>query len=237
MQRFAKITAILLLSLILVTPASALRSSIYFLGQADGFVFHPGSDWSETDLFDGFKNVMPGDRLTETIDVRNATGDCDTVKIYFKAETPQIPEGETPGSMAKFLSQLGMQVAQNDTVIFDASPADIDLLAEYVQLGEFAAGESTTLDIVLVVPLTLGSEYMHRTGAVDWTFMAECYVDGEIVEPDEPDVPQPIPNPTPNGPRTLDLIEQYYGLLIISAIGLIISVITIRRLLHKTEEQ
>ena len=237
MRRITKIIAVLLLSLILAAPASALRSSVYFLGLADGFIFHPGSDWSETDLFDGFKNVMPGDRLTETIDVRNATGDCDTVKIYFKAEIPQIAEGETPGSMAKFLSQLGMQITQDETVLFDASPADIDLLAEYVQLGEFAAGESATLNIVLNVPLTLGSEYMHRTGVVDWVFMAECYVDGEIVEPDNPDEPQPIPNPTPNGPRTLDLIEQYYGLLIISAIGLIISVITIRRLLHKAEEQ
>jgi hypothetical protein len=57
MKYFAKITAALLLSLILSTPTSALRSSVYFLGQADQFVFHPGTSWSDTDLFDGFEGI------------------------------------------------------------------------------------------------------------------------------------------------------------------------------------
>ena len=87
MKKFATISTILLLSLILVAPASALRSSVYFLGQAEKFVFHPGSDWSDTDLFDGFKNAMPGDKLTESISVRNAAGDCDAA---FRRAGPSV---------------------------------------------------------------------------------------------------------------------------------------------------
>ena len=231
MKKFATISTILLLSLILVAPASALRSSVYFLGQAEKFVFHPGSDWSDTDLFDDFKNVMPGDKLTESISVRNAAGDCDTVKIYLKAETPEATDGETAASMAVFLAQLSMTVTRDGETIYEASPDQLAGLADFYLLGEYAAGESTTLDISLNVPLTLGSEYMHRSGAVDWTFMAECYVNGEIVEPDEPE-----PLPVPDGPRTLDYLSQYIGLLIISIIGLIISIFTIRYLRQQEEE-
>lgn len=229
MKKYLAFSMILLLSLILVAPTSALRSSVYFLGQAEKFVFHPGSDWSDTDLFDGFKNAMPGDKLTESVSVRNAAGDCDTVKIYLKAETSEPTEGETAATMADFLAQLSMTVTQDGEVIYEASPDQLAGLAEFRELGEFAAGESTTFDISLNVPLSLGSEYMHRSGAVDWTFMAECYVDGEIVEPDEPE-PQPLPVPTPDGPRTFDYISQYYGLLVISIIGLIICIFTIRHL-------
>ena len=229
MKKIAKITAILLLSLILVAPVSALRSTVYFLGQADSFVFHPGSDWSDTDLFDGFKNVMPGDKVTELLEVRNVASDCDTVKIFLKAETPEAVDGETASSMADFLAQLSMKVEQDGTVIYEASPDQLAGLADYVQLGAFAAGESTNLNITLVVPTTLGSEYMHRSGAVDWTFMAECYVDGEIVEPDEPDGPLPPPNPNPNGPQTFDYIVQYFGLFLASVLGLIIAIALIRK--------
>ena len=227
MKKIATITAILLLSLILVTPASALRSAVYFLGQADRFVFHPGSDWSDTDLFDNFEGLMPGDGRTEEIQVRNASNDCDYVKIYLKAEA--IDDAE----MADFLAQLQMKVDHDDTIIYEATPDQTDGLTDFILLGTYNPGDATTLNVTLEVPITLGSEYMHRTGEVDWTFMAECYVDGEIVEPDEP---EPLPVPTPDGPRTLDYISQYYGLLVASTIGLIICIFVIRHLRQQDDK-
>ena len=231
MKKITKITAILLLSLILAAPTSALRSAVYFLGQADSFVFHPGSDWSDTDLFDNFEGLMPGDKRTEEIQVRNASGDCDYVKIYLKAEAAEDP------TMADFLSQLQMVVKNGDQVIYQASPDQTAGLSEFALLGTYNPGDASTLDVILEVPITLGNEYMHREGAVDWTFMAECYVDGEIVEPDDPgnpDGPLPPPNPTPNGPQTFDYIVQYFGLFLASALGLIISIALIRK--YKKED-
>ena len=228
MKKITIIAAILLLSLILAAPTSALRSAVYFLGQADSFVFHPGSDWSDTDLFDNFEGLMPGDKRTEEIQVRNASGDCDYVKIYLKAEAQEDPE------MADFLAQLRMKVDNNGTVIYEASPDQTAGLTEYALLGAYNPGDSTTLNVVIEVPATLGNEYMHREGAVDWTFMAECYVDGEIVEPDNPDGPLPPPNPTPNGPQTFDYIVQYFGLFLGSVLGLIIAIALIRK--YKKEE-
>jgi len=235
MKKITKITAILLLSLILAAPASALRSSVYFLGQADRFVFHPGTSWSDTDLFDNFEGLMPGDTRTEEINVRNAANDCDVVKLYLKAESLDDPE------MTDFLAQLKMTIKNGNVVIYEASPDQVDGLGEFVSLGAYQPGESTTLNVILEVPITLSNEYMHREGFVDWVFMAECYVDGEIVEPDDPGSdepqPQPVPNPTPNGPRTLDIIEQYFGMLILSVIGLVISILVIRHLLKNADRQ
>lgn len=226
MKKFITISAILLLSLVLAMPASALRSSVYFLGQADSFVFHPGTSWSDTDLFDNFKGLMPGDTRTEEINVRNASNDCDRIKLYLKAEAIDDP------ATADFLAQLNMTVKNGDSVIYQASPDQVDGLGDFVSLGAYKPGESTTLNVILEVPITLGNEYMHRDGNVDWVFMAECYVDGEIVDP-EPgeDEPKPLPvDPTPNhGPQTEDFIIQSVAILIISVLGLFLAIIFLRR--------
>ena len=227
MKKFIALFAILLLSLVLAMPASALRSSVYFLGQADKFVFHPGTSWSDTDLFDNFKGLMPGDTRTEEINVRNASNDCDKIKLYLKAEAIDDP------AMTDFLAQLNMTVKNGDTVIYQASPDRVDGLGDFVSLGTYQPGESTTLNVILEAPITLGNEYMHRDGNVDWVFMAECYVDGEIVEPDNPsgDQPKPLPvDPTlSHGPQTEDFIIQSVAILIISVLGLFLAVIFLRR--------
>jgi hypothetical protein len=62
--------------------------------------------------------------------------------------------------------------------------------------------------------------------------MAECYVDGEIVDP-EPgeDELKPLPvDPTPShGPQTEDIIAQSVAILIISVIGLFLVIVFLRR--------
>ena len=62
----------LLLTVSLATSAFA-TSSITFKGFSAGFDFQPGSEYTESDLFDGFKNVMPGDTVTDTITFTNGT--------------------------------------------------------------------------------------------------------------------------------------------------------------------
>ena len=244
MKKLANIMTVLLLSLILTTPASALNSSVYFLGQADSFVFHPGTSWSETDLFDGFKNAMPGDTLTETVSVRNSANDCDYVKIYLKADSLNNP------TMSDFLAQLQMKVTQSGSVIYESSPNQTDGLTDYTLLGQFNPGDSADLAIELKVPLSLDNEYMHRSGEVVWTFLAECYEDDEIVNPpepdnpdepdtpvvpdepsapDTPDTPTPVKPDKPNTPRTIDLIIRYAVIFAISLLGLIAAINTIRR--------
>ena len=167
------------------TPIAAKAdedASVTYEGGAESFVFLPGSKYSPTSLFPNFENAMPGDVLTQEITVKNNKAGVDYVKIYLKAvphddtENPlseKVAATETVASMTEFLSQLSMTVKNGSEVIFDASPAETAGLTDYVLLGSFAQGESTTLTVELSVPIELGNEYANRVGEVDWVFLAE----------------------------------------------------------------
>ena len=62
-------TALLLLSF--AVTSFAADGKVTYSGNAGDFVFEPGSDQSLTDLFPNFKDVMPGDSLTQKITVKN----------------------------------------------------------------------------------------------------------------------------------------------------------------------
>ena len=86
MKRKMKISFSLLTAVILVlslgAAALAEGASVSYEGGAEQFVFLPGSDYTDTDLFDGFKGVMPGDTVTQKITVTNRLSGSDTVKLY-----------------------------------------------------------------------------------------------------------------------------------------------------------
>ena len=193
-----KLTALLLSFFLLVTMAlSALAadSIVTFEGLSEGFTFSPGGIHTQTELFDNFKAVMPGDNLTESIRVINNADDCDYVKIYLRAEPHDETEnplsesvaaaGETVASMHDFLAQLYMRVYNGDALIYEASPDQTDGHAENVLLGTYRNGEFADLSVELEVPVTLGNEYARRTGEVDWVFTVEGYDDVDP-EPEDP---------------------------------------------------
>ena len=95
-RTFSKISS-LLLALIMVfsmsVTAFAADSTITFKGLQEGFEAQPGSEYTDTDLFDNFKDVMPGDQLTETIQIRNEAADCDYIKVYMTSYSLPLFDG------------------------------------------------------------------------------------------------------------------------------------------------
>ena len=199
MKRIAFVLALVLLLL----PVSVYATgSVEFTGK--GFAFAPGSEYTTTDLFDGLKNVMPGDELTENITIKNNVSGFDYVKLYIRAEAHD-EEGnpltysepfenedghdqanidgvrdETVVTMADFLSKLTMEVYLVNAdgtkqSIFSASPDQTAQLTDNVLLGTFAKGKSAKLEAVLTVPAGLGNEYAYRVGEVDWVFTVEGF--------------------------------------------------------------
>lgn len=158
--------------------------------------------YTATDLFDNFKNVMPGDNLEQAVEVSNAGSK--SVKVYLRAEAhdevgnpltyaeageeidgkdqktdPENGLGgagqrdENVATMSDFLAQLHMTVMVDGATVFDASPNLEAQLADGVLLGELAAGESLWLDTTLNVPIELDNVYANRVGEVDWVFTVE----------------------------------------------------------------
>lgn len=178
----------LLLTVSLATSAFA-TSSITFKGFSAGFDFQPGSEYTETDLFDGFKNVMPGDTVTDTITFTNEATDCDYVNLYMRAVahdeagnplSEKVAEKETVATMTEFLSKLSMKVWNGTKLIYDASPDQLDGLQNNTLLGTFRTGDTTTLKVELTVPIELDTRFANRVGEVDWIFHVEAYNESQL---------------------------------------------------------
>lgn len=186
MKKTCKTIASLVMMLVLLlgigAPAYA-DGTVSYKGGAEKFVFFPGSGYTDTDLFDGFKGVMPGDTLTQTVEVRNRFLGTGSVKIYLRAvahdeqTNPLSPNvaaaGETVATMSDFLSKLYMEVWQGGTCIYTGTPDQLDGLKNNVLLASVPRFGSVTLTVKLQVPKELGNEYANRVGEVDWVFTAE----------------------------------------------------------------
>lgn len=185
MKKTLKTISALALVLVLLLGMSATafaESKVTYEGGAEKFVFLPGSEYTETDLFENFKGVMPGDVITQEITVQNNYTKAEKVKIYLRAVvhdkqgnplSEEVARTEDLVSMQDFLSQLTMTVKQGDKVLFSASPDELDGLKENVLLGAFPGKSYTKLVVELSVPIELGNEYANRVGEVDWVFTAE----------------------------------------------------------------
>ena len=167
----------------------AAEPTVTYCGAAEGFRFAPGSDYTATDLFENFKNAMPGDTLEQTIRFRNEAADCDYIRLYLRAvphseaENPlseRVAETETVATMTDFLSKLSMKVWNGTQLIYEGSPDDPDGLSAAKYLGTYARGAEAVLRAELSVPAELGNEYTGRVGEVDWVFLAECYQDSQL---------------------------------------------------------
>ena len=203
MKKLLSLAMILAALAALAVPALAADAVVSRKGN-DIVIETTGSGYTDTDLFDNFKNVMPGDERTEAITIKNNVTGYDYVKLYIRAvphdeqgnpltysETYENEDGkdqknaagerdETVAAMADFLSKLSMDVYLVNAdgtkeTIFSASPDKSAQLTDNVLLGTFAKGQSAKLEAVLTVPAELGNEYANRVGEVDWLFTVEGF--------------------------------------------------------------
>jgi len=183
MKKFVTVLLTCLTLLGCILPAYALNGEVTYGGKADQFIFAPGSYESPTDLFPEFKDVMPGDTLTQKITVRNEASNKVKVKIYLRSL------GANDDASAAFLSQLQLQVAKSADnamgYMFDAAADQTAQLTDWVCLGTLYSGGEVDLDVTLHVPVTLDNTFQDYAGYLDWEFMIEEFP----IESDDPTPP------------------------------------------------
>ena len=69
MKKIITLLTVLIIALSSVLPVYAADGKVTYSGNAGNSVFEPGSEHSLTDLFPNFKGVMPGDTLTEQVEI------------------------------------------------------------------------------------------------------------------------------------------------------------------------
>lgn len=244
MKKTFRIISSLVLALMLLCSTAVSfatgSSSVTYKGKAKEFIFQPGSDYSVTDLFTNFKGVMPGDTLTQQINVRNEASKKVNVKIYIRALGPAELEnnnGEeivSADDSADFLKEMKLTVeTDSDKKLFDAPADQTAGLTDWVCLGTFRSGADVDLNVDLEVPITMGNDYQERIGALDWQFMAEEFP----LDPDDPSTPTDPSDPNgPNDPDDPDKTKTgddsnmlVYGLIALAALGGAAVVIVTRR--------
>lgn len=183
MKKIIVLLTACILALSTVMPVYAADGKVTYSGNAGKFVFEPGSDYSLTDLFPNFKDVMPGDTLTQKITVKNDADNKVKVKIYIRSLGAHEDSVE-------FLSQLGLKVSKSSdnkmAYMFDAAADETAQLTDWVCLGTLYSGGEVNLDVTLSVPVELDNMFQNKIGYLDWEFMIEEFP----IEPDDPKPPQ-----------------------------------------------
>ena len=206
MRHIKKAVAVLCVSLtvsIRSISALAANANVTYSGNAGKFIFAPGSKYSLTDLFPNFKDVMPGDTLTQKITVNNDADNNVKVRIYLRSL------GAADESYVEFLNQLHLTVVEaEDTVLFDAAADETDFLTDWTCLGTLYSGGKTDLNVTLQVPTTMDDRFQKDYGEIIWEFGVE-----EL--PISPDDPTP-----PTGDDSM--MWLWLLLLILSAVGIVL---------------
>lgn len=212
MKKLTALVCALLLTAAWALPVAA-EGTVTYTGDAGEIVFAPGSEYSPTDLFEDFKDVMPGDTLTQAITVKNDASRKVKVKIYMRSLGAHEDSEE-------FLSQLRLRVeksADNDApYMFDAAADQSAQLTDWVCLGTLYSGGQVNLNVMLDVPVELDNTFKNEIGYLDWEFMIEEYP----IEPDDPHPPE-----TGDDDRVL----LYVGLMAVSAVGVVVLLLVGRR--------
>ncbi len=171
-----RIRQIILLLSCVIFIYSGIRVSLAF-GREPGVIYDGKEEvftfinTEETDLFREFKDVIPGDVLTQEMKIycQNISS---TTKLFLKAsidDAVDLPDDIT------------LTVYSGENIISHGAADAVNSLEDYVLLGTFSEDGEMELSVVLTVPTSIGNEISCVEKNIDWQLAVQVL--GEDKEP------------------------------------------------------
>lgn len=175
-----------------VSSGSGENGQVVFTQNAHEFVSLPSDD-----LFLNFKNVMPGDTITQKISIKN--DNKDTVDIYLYALQVDKDgyisdeQKEIADELVKLMTiEITAKSSDGTTKVIYDGPVfgegdnyNMYTINNAISLGTFAKGDNVDLVATLKVPAELDNRYANAVAKIKWVFTA--------TDEDEPPVPPEPP--------------------------------------------
>lgn len=155
-------------------PESA-PSKVTYLGWDKGFDITA----KKTDLFAGFKNLLPGCSRTQKIYIENDSDEA--VEIFLRADTAK--QEKMSDRQSKLVKQMlkkyaVIEITCGEETIYKGPVSGnldkkSDTMKNDISLGEFRPDDEKKLKVKLAMSPEMDNEFMELTGKVKWVFTAE----------------------------------------------------------------
>lgn len=188
--------------------------SVIFENGAEGFVK------TGEDFFDNFSALLPGDKVTDSVEIGNHF--YRNIDIYFRTE---IPEEQSEAAL-ELLEKLELTIKNGEDVIYQG-PLNAESLQEEIQLADnLQKDETKTLSYTIYMPKELQNAFALREAKVRWIFRAEYRIssggsNGGYSGDEDPDhgpgtetiesnpEPEPEQSEIPLPPVIKDIVEYF----------------------------
>ncbi len=162
------IALLLCISFMLTLCVSAFASTVSYDDVTEKFVFKSDSKENPTDLFENFKDAMPGDKLTQEIVLTNVEKNRMSVKFFLKSKGADKASEELLSKLT-----LSIKVDGEKTPFFNAPANEASSLADWVELGTLHQGGTVKLIATLQIPTDIDDKFYGAKGEIDWVFKSE----------------------------------------------------------------
>lgn len=159
---------IIIMIMMSMTTIHGADTNIIFDGNAEDFIFLNGSQ----DLFDNFKNIMPGEIREQDIVLKNT--DHRELRFYLSAKVIDSLDKDTSG-----LSIYNISITNEDEEFYRGTLDDLAKLSagrmsEDTLLATLQKGETTTIKMTLEVNGdSMDNTYQNREGLIQFKFSVE----------------------------------------------------------------
>lgn len=175
------------------------------------------------DLFENFKSMVPGDVVSDYLDIENSSDD--DVELFFSTS---FLDGFELDQDRELLDKIGLviEVTNSETTkkIYEGS-LTAESLREFQSIGYFYSGDKGKLTFTLSVPETLKNEFNMTQTKVQWNFGLEKLGTGVPTPGNPGKTTQDV-----NNPKTGEMTRKIAsGALAAASLGLLMSLSKIKK--------